>query len=427
MIVIHYSAAFHALSRHIETYNKTVERSETIKSSMLLTAQELIKVYGGFLAKANKGNNIDRDKLPSLRTNNLQLSLRTQSSTRTIRRHLKRLQEVGIITHKIFHGSKASFELCINKEILLATNQLSAKQAKSALDSQFTLFSQSTEKQHDKNNKGTKCPHNTDTGNTRDTNNIIKDVDNLPIQQTPPNTGDETGDNSKRSSAKKQNDLHALTGNILTGNTGGKARKEKNQVTGGKVQKKRGEAEEKTDLKARKEAEARCTSLNFYVKMLWSLAQNILYHGVYLTEKQSESGQKLLFQWYEPVDTAQLSHVHNIYIQRMGLVRKYLDKDPEKRFVQLPNRYFDPQNSNGFAGTKKWYENQKQRKQEVQIKLIVHAQIKRFMNNERKDTAHRTPSLQLFRDCEKRINGLGNPALLKQFHTAVLSPSTSFK
>ena len=105
--------------------------------------------------------------------------------------------------------------------------------------------------------------------------------------------------------------------------------------------------------------------------------------------------------------------------------KKYIEKDPQKRFVQLPNRYFDPYNSNGFTGTKKWHKIQQQRQREVQVKLIVHAQIKRFLNNEMKEAAKRKPPLELYRDCEQRIGKLGDPVLLEQFHSAVLNPTVN--
>jgi len=424
MIVINYSTAFKALNGYIQCYNKEVERNQTVKPSMILTAQELIKIYGVSLAKANSIQAIDKSNLPSLKTNNSQLASRTQASTRTIQRHIKRLLEAGIITEKIFHGSNSSFELFINEKILLATCRLSVNEAKMALELKLNPILQSANKQEVENKDRTFCPHTDTRNNSYKTNNVIKDVDNLSIGSILQSAGYDTGNSSKRCSAKKQNGLNVSTGNVLTGYTGGKVL-EKNQDTGGKVQEKRAEADKKTDLKARKEAEARCTSLNFYVKMLWTLAQNVLYRGVYLTDRQVDIAQKLLYRWYEPVSSSNLANVHQHYVERIDLVRKYIEKDPQKRFVQLPNRYFDPYNSNGFTGTKKWHKIHLQRQREVQVKLIVHAQIKRFLNNEMKEAAKRKPPLELYRDCEQRIGKLGDPVLLEQFHSAVLNPSVN--
>ncbi len=428
MIVINYSTSFKALKGYIEYYNKEVERNKTIKTSMILTAQELIKIYGVSLAKANSIQKIDKSNLPSLKTNNSQLATRTQSSTRTIQRHIKRLQEAGIITKKIFHGSNSSFELFINEKILLATCKLSVEEAKIDLELKLNPIFQSTNIQNIKNTHRTFCPHTDTRNNSYKSNNVIKGVYNLPVEKTLNSASYDTGNNSSnapiRSSAKKKNDNNILTDNTLTGYTGGKVQ-EKNQDTGGKVQKKRAKADKKANLKAQKEAIARCTSLDLYVKMLWVLAHNVLYRGVYLTDNQIEIGQKLLYQWYQPVSTENFAKVHQVYVERIGLVKKFIEKDPQKRFVQLPNRYFDPYNPSGFAGTKKWHEIHEKRKHEVRIKLILHAQIRRFLNNEKKEATQRKPPLKLYRDCEQRIGKLGDPLLLQQFHTAILSPTVN--
>ncbi|MDW3195843.1 MAG: hypothetical protein R8G66_25945 [Cytophagales bacterium] len=160
---------------------------------------------------------------------------------------------------------------------------------------------------------------------------------------------------------------------------------------------------------------------SFYAERLWNLAKNMLYKDVYLTERQELATKRLLRQWYEPVSENRLTRVHEIYTERIFLVKKFIQKDPENRFVQLPDRYFDPTNRHGFTGTKKWWEVQEKRKQEVQLKLILNAQIRRYLNNEKKDTAKRRPSLEMYRDCEQRIGKLGDPMLLKQFHASILS------
>jgi hypothetical protein len=119
-----------------------------------------------------------------------------------------------------------------------------------------------------------------------------------------------------------------------------------------------------------------------------------------------------------------MADVHQVYVDRIGLVQKYISKDPEKRYVQLPDKYFDPKNSSGFTGTKTWYYQLKKREFEVQKKLILHAQIRRFLNNEKKETAKQKPRLELFRSCETRLGKLGKPELVNQFHASVLNHST---
>ncbi|WP_241480033.1 hypothetical protein [Kordia jejudonensis] len=162
--------------------------------------------------------------------------------------------------------------------------------------------------------------------------------------------------------------------------------------------------------------------LNSYVNSLWELAKKKLYKEVYLTENVEKKTKELLYLWYQPVKKKQhLDKVHNVYLKRVELVQKYLAKDSKNRFVQLPHLYFDQKNKHGFTGTKVWYENYIRSKQKTRLKLITHAQIRRFLHNEQKETTNQKPRLPLFKDCEKRIQQLGKTDLLKQFYKAVLT------
>ncbi len=121
---------------------------------------------------------------------------------------------------------------------------------------------------------------------------------------------------------------------------------------------------------------------------------------------------------------SKLENAHQVYIDRISLVLKFISKDPKNRYVQLPSQYFDPKNKYGFAGTRNWYRKQKERDKEVQLKLILKAQIRRFINNEKKDTSKQIPRLELFTKCEARLGKLGNPELVSAFHASVLEHTT---
>ena len=56
---------------------------------------------------------------------------------------------------------------------------------------------------------------------------------------------------------------------------------------------------------------------------------------------------------------------------RIMLAHDFVERDPAKRFIPLPSRYFNPQNFKGFAGTKRWLENMRnetKRKQEYSLR-----------------------------------------------------------
>lgn len=405
MAIIQYSTAFNALEGYVNQHNaSTKDLSSHIRQAMILTTQEIIKIYSISLLKANSIAAIDLQNLPPLKTNNVQLAKRAKASTRTIQRHLKRLIEANIITKKIWHGSNSGYELFINPNILLIGGVKAVNKAKNELQ---TEKSKTTDNQFFKNNRTTTCPH-TDTSNNGYINNIIIGVDKLK---------------TKASSLPLTNGYESrnATSNTFTGYTGKIDPKKNNDA--GEIERK-SRATDQTGAEISSVDQARSASLSFYVKSFWKLARNTIYKDHYLTQSQEKTALKLLYLWYEPVSDKQLQNVHEVYVSRLAIVQKYIARDPTKRYVQLPDKYFDPQNPSGFTGTRIWYQKQKKREYEVRLKLILQAQIRRFLNNEKKETAKQKPRLELFRSCETRISKLGQPELLNTFHASVLTHST---
>ena len=405
MAIIQYSTAFNALEGYVNQHNaSTKDLSSHIRQAMILTTQEIIKIYSISLLKANSIAAIDLQNLPPLKTNNVQLAKRAKASTRTIQRHLKRLIEANIITKKIWHGSNSGYELFINPNILLIGGVKAVNKAKNELQ---TEKSKTTDNQFFKNSKTTTCPH-TDTSNNGYINNIIIGVDKLK---------------TKASSLPLTNGYESrnATSNTFTGYTGKIDPKKNNDA--GEIERK-SRATDQTGAEISSVDQARSASLSFYVKSFWKLARNTIYKDHYLTQSQEKTALKLLYLWYEPVSDKQLQNVHEVYVSRLAIVQKYIARDPTKRYVQLPDKYFDPQNPSGFTGTRIWYQKQKKREYEVRLKLILQAQIRRFLNNEKKETAKQKPRLELFRSCETRISKLGQPELLNTFHASVLNHST---
>ncbi len=415
MIVIHYSTSFDALQRFIQGYNDSQEELKSqIRQSVYCTAKEIIRLYGRVLIKANNFQKVDPENLPPLRTNNVQLANITNSSSRTIQRHIQRLLEAGIIQHKAWHGTNSSYELWINPLILLARAKLDP--IKTKLDLQCAI-QKDIDKEAVKKRQRSNCPH-TETCNPGNINNIIIGVEKSLSLHHPRPTGHATGNDNERCSPSLMSvqPTSYETGN-LTGDTGENGPKN-SKGTGENERLRTGQSKEMNAPKSRPE---RTASLSFYVQMLWILAKNVLYRDTFLTERQEQIAKNLLIQWYKPVPDKYLPDVHQIYLERIGLVRKYLNKDP-RRFVQLPYLYFDIKNPNGFAGTKIWYQKHIKRKNEVRNQLILSNQIRRFVNNEKKDPSKRKPPLQLYRECETRVGKLGDPILLQQFHAAILKP-----
>jgi hypothetical protein len=78
-------------------------------------------------------------------------------------------------------------------------------------------------------------------------------------------------------------------------------------------------------------------------------------------------------------------------IQRILLTRNYLNNHPQK-FVPLPSQWFNPQNTNGFAGTSSWYLQIVQKRKALPVykyqwQLLTQA-IQELINNPTAYTFH---------------------------------------
>ncbi|WP_298514980.1 hypothetical protein [uncultured Kordia sp.] len=423
MSIIHFSSAFKALDCFAKQHNDVTDRlSDRLRQPVIATAREIIRIYGAFLLKESRKASFDSSNIPPLETNSVQLAKIAHVSPRTIRRHIKRLLDAKIITEKVFKGRKANYKLRFNPNILLISGVKAVKNSKKSNEQQKI---KATDNQFFKNNIRTSCPES-DTSNNSYINNILIAVDNKM--------------NIDRSLNSRSSKVEFLTGNELARYTekedGIKINELRSKGTPGARNFQCNQDAEKEvvipEVKTQaKDIDSRLGAsgmpfLNPYVDALWELAQKKLYTEVCLTEHVVKRAKELLYLWYEPVQKERLDKAHNVYVKRIELVQKYLSKDSKNRFVQLPHRYFDPENKHGFTGTKVWYENHIRSKQKTRLKLITNAQIRRFVHNEQKETFRQKPRLLLFKECEKRIKRLGNPELLDQFYKAVLTEKNKF-
>lgn len=411
MIVIHYPTAFKALDNFIDRFNEQAEKkTQRLRTGAVMTAKEIIRIYGISLLKAGDIQQFTKDNLPTLQTNNQQLAKLVKCSSRTIQRHVARLRSAGIITNKTFHGSNANYELLINPEILLIREKLSVDNTKQQLKQQLANPHKNLIDTINTNYSTTNCPHTYSCNTSNIKNNIIIPVDKLKTSSLPLTAESLTSD---------------VTGN-LTGNAG--------EIVKEKFEKQifRKNFEEAGEIVSRAEPpghrnvapdSVRDNSLTLFTSLFWMMSRNLLYANVDLTEHQVLIAKQLIYKLYEPVATEHLSKVHSQYIERIALVHKYLSKDP-KRFVTLPYLYFNTNNPNGFVGTKKWFYDDQKRKEEIQCELVVSRLIRSYIKNDTKEPVKRVPRLQLFRQCENTIGKFNRPELLQRFHAAVLKHET---
>ncbi|WP_062055962.1 hypothetical protein [Aquimarina longa] len=419
-MIINYSLSFKRLDRFTFQFNNNQEAISTqIRQSMLATAREVIKVYGAFLTKSNKISPLDFHNLPSLRTNNIQLAKITQASGRTMQRHIKRLLECGILTKKIWHGSHSSYELFINPKILWINGLGSVDNTQNNRKEEKTL---TTDNQVFKKINSSKCPHSYTYKRTYKTNNTLIAVEKLRNSWRV-NFGRASGLTQKTT---KKETKKTRRKDLLAEDARRKDAWRDQIEFDEKTAQGRQTGAEKIKIRQHKNCEhsfcdpSRHAFLLQHVDELWKLAKEKLYKNIWLNKRQCDIAKTLLYKWYEPVSNERIKHTHQVYIERIDLVVKYIEKDPLNRFVTLPYLYFDCKNPKGFAGTKSWYEAEKAYQIKSKFQRIVREQIRKFKKNEAKDTAEARPRLEVYRECEQRLDKLEIPALVKQFYAAVI-------
>jgi len=438
MNIIHFSTVFKRLDQFVKIHNSNSDTlSNHLRQPIVATAKEIIKIYAVSLLKANKIQPLDLDNIPPLETNSAQLATMTNVCARTIRRHIQRLLDANVLTEKVFKGRKTNYELRFNLDILLINSEKPVYKTEIEVPKQKN---ESTDNQFFKNPIRTSCPQPNSSNNSYINNVIIAVHKKLQWSSlsltshyfSSNDSGNKFSGYVEEEGAKQINEpptqgTPGAKKNIPKGAEFNKDYPLNSYDIQNTVVEEEGQSKE-----VRKQAkdtasmlETSCfSSLNLYINSLWNLSKKTIYKDIFLTENQELIAKKLLRFWYEPVAEHKLEKAHTIYVERIELVRKYLAKDSENRFVQLPHQYFDPTNKFGFAGTKAWYETQMRSKQKTRLKLILHAQIRRFVDNENKHTSKQVPRLQLFRECEKRITNLNTPELTSQFYASISHKTT---
>ncbi|MGB3468274.1 MAG: hypothetical protein WBA74_23510, partial [Cyclobacteriaceae bacterium] len=208
----------------------------------------------------------------------------------------------------------------------------------------------------------------------------------------------------------------------LTGNTTGQSSKVTPGTTGESGERRVSDEKAEGLSGEQRELRRRLSLIKYYVDALWLIARNALYANKDLTSYQVERAYELLYDWFLPVRDKDLMSVYREYSERILLVKRYISKDPQNRYVQLPDRYFDTSNPSGFTGTKKWYEAELARRKKIRNKTILSAQIKKFTHQKSISlNRQQNSSLEVFRECEQRLGKLKDSQIMEEFYAAVAS------
>ena len=372
-----YGKSLRALRHFILDYNQDLPLAQQLRQGCCATAQEIIRVYGLNCRKAYYAKSTGEYPLPLLRTNSEALASTLGISARTVRRHIVRLVEAGILLSKQFRGRTKAYELHINPELL----QWSVNTVVSKTCSAYKAETETTT-----------CPQ-IETYSTY--NNLLIAVDKSEAKPV--------------LNKAMQRPSHPFKG-YTTGNTplglAGNATTvvRTNQSTAR-------QQISAASNRSKKMSGLRDSTVQYYVDSFWLAVKMSLYPDKSLSISQITKAKAHLHRYYATVPKDKLGKVHSEYVERIALVRKHLQRD-KRRYVQLPSRYFDPDYAHGFSVTRHWLAAVRKRKKEVAAYITAHRELQKVKQD-------KSDQLYQFKQSETVVQRLGNPEVLADFYQQV--------
>lgn len=95
------------------------------------------------------------------------------------------------------------------------------------------------------------------------------------------------------------------------------------------------------------------SELEYFVRIAWNFAHTALWNDFAFSNKEVETAKQQIEILFARCND--LKKAYTIFCQRVLLARHYLCKNAN-RFVPLPSAWLNPENENGFAGTRQWYQ-----------------------------------------------------------------------
>lgn len=341
-------------------YNQTREnKAEQLRRPHQELFAELLRQYRRQLSNYRKLFNDTPDQLlinpdtPTLSTNRMRLSRALNCHHSSIYRQLNRLIESGAIETKIGHGTQRNFELILNPNLVLINDVDNPEIATTSI---YLAESYATAESHLQNTLSAKStPVHVNRNTISNIISTVETVNNEPQEQK-----------NEVSTLRDEKQEHELITNT----------KEQFKNTGKQAKTIRKSASKLEILKAR------------YVSWFYLLVMDNLFAGrpeIYPAELR-KAKQQIATKYFE--HCKQPAHFRAAaweFEQRVLSARRYLENHPETaaKFDKFsyPSAWLDPQNPNGFAGTKKWFNEQQKRSITRKRQAKFHDLIAQFAHN----------------------------------------------
>ena len=429
-------------SRWIDKYNLgQINLRDRVRQSHRDLAEKLIYYYYKQIRTEQAFGNQLRpgDKLPSLRTNNRQLCQALKCHENSIINQRKRLKQAGLIQMEVYHGTYADYEIHLNPAIL----HVQCKAGKQNEVGQFLNFEEkliASLPNHMSQNLGP-----TVTSTYQVTKELIElsgvDFPQIADSQSLDTAKDvenckNTVENAPGSVENPQNSVGQGTP-LVTDGTGNETGKTAGAPAAGNTPpssaappQRSGNVPADTSPIDIREVLSHLPGelagqITRKINLIWACVELNLYQDAWLSDSQVEAGKALLAEYLAYAKPSKYQAGTNEIIERIMLVKRWLDTAPkgEKRWIPLPNAYFDFRNeTNGFRKTKSWLKHHRMQKSQIFQKGQLTRYINLYVKACEPGSTHSRSDI--YRKAQKRLGRI-NPELLQKFNEIILSKNES--
>ncbi len=377
-------------------------------NTMLLLLQRARKQAERMLAKPLLWGVLSAAEVPPIEVNGRELMEKRGMTDRTMRNHIAQGLKVGILVRKKFRGTRASFHVWINPNLVWETPPAAVETPQQA-DSDVPHISLFLDP------NGKNFPH-TELLESQETLEIkISEGDKL-VTPTPPTT--ETRNPLLETEAR-------------------------NQVSAGKRAKNRAPGAAASPAAAGVPSTVETALLlaqgqkMAFVAAFWGYAKDLIYPGRRWSEEQERQAKNAIwtgvyggFRDYERYDWEAFQRT---LLRRLELVRSHLQLHPD-RYVPLPYAerrpgagYFDAENHRGFRGTHAWLQKEAAHRRATTLDRALHTALTELAQRRSLDKNPgvrlkasekvRTHSLlQLYMAHHRTLNRLGGSEALYRYN-----------
>ncbi|MFN8436028.1 MAG: hypothetical protein U0V72_00200 [Cytophagales bacterium] len=377
---IDFTKTFERFRSYCEIYNNLLRinkpqqyRKLSIKSTHVETAKEIARFYGAYLHK-NKKYKLDENR--RFWITNTGIAKNKLQHRSTIFRHIAVLQECGIITNKIFHGSDCGIEVELNPKLLIYKNDL--EQSRQWI--QQELFNSAS-----KSNSVATWDNN-DSCHFQETFNLNQhggNVDSLEHQQ-------ETFGKKQGSKVEKGNFQEYI-------GTSWKQQETLSTVAG--------------------DVPEFGIWINRYTEQAWAFSKSILYPNRDFTEEQNKLTKRYIREYFSLIRKehfpGQSQKLFLQFCERVLLARKYLDRNPS-RFIPVPWTWFDKHFANGFRGTLSWLKTVHEKRDNLKKKYQNLTELCNLYSIYLSEK-----SVACYKQIEKTLQQKEDPSLVHLYHHCI--------